>query len=351
MDIRANVRERPQMSQPAAAGTFEDIPGHSRTSYDRPAGKHLQFVTMANEKLRAAVQRAGLDPEQLASVAGVDVKSVGRWLAGRSVPRPRHRARVARALGVSEQELWPETHQQPQDLRREIIGAWREAKPGAPDPLSLIDRASERIDLMDSRLAEILAEPGTLKRLSEKAAAGCQVRVVLPAPDSLWLANTARGSEQSEEDFVGRTAAQREVELAMGYLQPLMGRENVDARLTDEQLSHAIVLCDAEALIAHRLPTAADGSELLLHVRTRAADGVFGYFAGQFDALHAAGRSLEPDPAMYPDPAESPARYQPITESTYRGQLAWLEQEHGPVLGAMQPEGRARKTGRRHPRG
>lgn len=86
---------------------------------------------MANERLRAALEQAGLIPDQLASLADVDVKTVNRWLAGQTMPHARHRARVAQALGAPEHELWPRAAQdEVGDLRREIIGAWRDTPPG-----------------------------------------------------------------------------------------------------------------------------------------------------------------------------------------------------------------------------
>ena len=57
---------------------------------------------MENEHLRTAITHAGLTLEEFADIVQVDVKTVQRWLAGRT-PYPRHRARVAGALDTTEQ--------------------------------------------------------------------------------------------------------------------------------------------------------------------------------------------------------------------------------------------------------
>jgi transcriptional regulator with XRE-family HTH domain len=63
---------------------------------------------MANENLKIALRDQGLTPEEFADVLKVDPKSVQRWLAGTATPYPRHRAKIARALNLTEHHLWPE---------------------------------------------------------------------------------------------------------------------------------------------------------------------------------------------------------------------------------------------------
>jgi transcriptional regulator with XRE-family HTH domain len=62
---------------------------------------------LENEHLRTAITRAGLTLEEFADIVQVDVKTVQRWLAGRTAPYPRNRARVAGALDTTEHALWP----------------------------------------------------------------------------------------------------------------------------------------------------------------------------------------------------------------------------------------------------
>lgn len=61
-----------------------------------------------NDRLRAAVLDSGLSTDEVATRAGVDPKTLERWIAGR-VPHPRNRHALAEVLGVHPGDLWPDT--------------------------------------------------------------------------------------------------------------------------------------------------------------------------------------------------------------------------------------------------
>ena len=172
-----------------------------------------------NERLRQAINQAGLEPEQLADLVEVDVKTVQRWLSGRT-PYARLRARVAGALGREEHELWPDAAVQPigeDDSRREIQAVFtRLGDPEAPDWRELLDEAVEQIELLGWTLIDILARPGAIDVLKGKAASGCQVRILISGPDSVFLRAAATELGQDQEDYIGHTKLQLEVETARG---------------------------------------------------------------------------------------------------------------------------------------
>src|SRR4051812_13131633 len=62
---------------------------------------------MANERLRRAIQQAGLALDDLADHVGVDVKTAERWITKDRLPHARNRAQAACLLHVDELELWP----------------------------------------------------------------------------------------------------------------------------------------------------------------------------------------------------------------------------------------------------
>jgi hypothetical protein len=61
---------------------------------------------MGNKRLRTAMTTARVDVDAVAVTAGVDPKTVQRWLAGRT-PHTRHRWAVASMVGEDEHYLWP----------------------------------------------------------------------------------------------------------------------------------------------------------------------------------------------------------------------------------------------------
>ena len=66
-----------------------------------------RFPKMGNDNLRNALSRAGISADELAELIKVDPRTVRRWLNGQP-PYPRHRVKIARALDLTEHDLWPE---------------------------------------------------------------------------------------------------------------------------------------------------------------------------------------------------------------------------------------------------
>src|SRR3954463_5301482 len=73
-----------------------------------PAADELGVGAMANERLRRAIQQAGLRLEDVAEQVEIDVKTAERWITKGRLPHGRNRARTAQLLGVDELELWPQ---------------------------------------------------------------------------------------------------------------------------------------------------------------------------------------------------------------------------------------------------
>lgn len=68
---------------------------------------------MPNVALDRAMRDAGISPRKLAVRAGVDTKTVGRWLTGESQPRKPNARAAAAGLGRRPEELWPDVMSQP----------------------------------------------------------------------------------------------------------------------------------------------------------------------------------------------------------------------------------------------
>lgn len=268
---------------------------------------------MSNERLRAALHRAGLEVEDIATLAEVDVKTAQRWLNGRQ-PRGRYRTRIAQSLGVAENELWPEADipTSGRDQRGEIIAAYAHTNDlDAPDWRGLLSAARERIDLLDYTLAHILDSPGITEALKDKARAGCQIRILLSSRDSTHLA-LAEAEHGHPPSLTGIPAAASDIDRALGRLQPLLGIPNLDARTFIASRFNTILRFDEQMLLTLHLYGLPPVSAPLLHLRRTGRDGLFEQFACHYDAIwDDAGRPITPDPDSYPDPDQHPDRYQP----------------------------------------
>lgn len=111
---------------------------------------------MGNDNLRQALTSADLQPDDLAGLIEVDSRTVRRWLSGQA-PYPRHRAKIARALGLTEEALWPDLPPTTQPLVRDLITGYpRPDSIGVPTAETLIQSTRERIELLDQTLLHYL---------------------------------------------------------------------------------------------------------------------------------------------------------------------------------------------------
>lgn len=296
---------------------------------------------MTNERLRQAIYQAGLDVNGLADQVEVDEKTVYRWLSGR-IPHPRLRAKVASAVGREGHELWPELaveHAYEGDVRGEVAGSWAHADDaGVSDWQALLEDAVEQIELLGYSLIDIVATPGVVDTLAAKASSGCQVRVMISAPDSIWVRATAQQLHQHEEDYIGRSELAREIETARGYLEPLTRDRSIALRQFYSEPGYRILRFDSNMLISPRLHGKHSNQGPVLQLRRHRDGGLFDQFADHLQAIaDEAGDTVQSAPDLYPDPRTHPDRYQPMSEAAYQQQLEDARQRYRQRAGHNRP--------------
>ena len=243
-----------------------------------------------NAQLRQAIQDAGIEPEELATQIQVDNKTIERWLAGRN-PYPRYRSRVARALDREQHELWPHLATAPSDTALEqddnLVTLFADADdPYAPDWRSLLEQATERIDLLDLTLTHIINNQDVVDLLAEQATAGCQIRILVSSPESAHLTIT-----ESERDPNQRLAARpqlaADVEHTLELLQPLRALDRVQIRTFVAPGYNTILRANDQLLVNLHLwgKTVADSA--LLHLQADQQPGLFAQFAHHYQAIWA----------------------------------------------------------------
>lgn len=277
---------------------------------------------MNGEQLRAAMDTSGIDAKQLADRVGVDVRTIERWLAGRT-PYRRNRAALARALGVTPHDLWPEHEPAPgtqpepttsgdvnggsSDLHATYLGA---EDPDLPDRLELMESATQRVGLLGLTLADLITGREVVDLLVARAEAGCQVRILLAAPDSVHLHLVAA------EHHPGASISDPpiriwELERTLGYVQPLLAHPNAKARTMITEHTSTLLIADEQILAALHLYATPPDHEPILHLHS--GERFYGYFDAHFDLIwQRASDPIGPDPELYPDPDEHPDRYHPL---------------------------------------
>jgi transcriptional regulator with XRE-family HTH domain len=210
---------------------------------------------MANDNLRRALEHAKIQPDELAEIVKVDIRTVRRWLSG-TTPHPRLRVKIARALDSTEHQLWPGTSTAPPAAARrsDPIASYPSATDlAAPNWTDLIRDATAQIDLLGTTLTTILATPGLPELLAAKARHQCQVRILVSEPGS--------------------------------HLAPFIDANGIEIRLLDHPPAHTIYRIDDQLLLILRLQRADDDRGPLLHLRRAAAGGLFDVLAAAYDQL------------------------------------------------------------------
>lgn len=247
---------------------------------------------MTNERLRVALQRAGLTTEAVARATGVDPKTAHRWVAGRT-PHPRHRWVIAAQVGEDEEYLWP-------DARRSIPandGAAAEVVAAYPYRSdldthrwwALFQRAERQIDLLGYTLYFLpLQHPGLADLLRDKAKRGCAVRLCLADPESGNV--LARDEEEQEAiTLVARIAS------TLHWLEPLLEEDCIEARFQQAPLYSSIFRFDDQMLVTPHLYAIPGHAAPLLHLRRLGSNGVFSRFATHFEGIWADTRPIGED--------------------------------------------------------
>ena len=195
---------------------------------------------MANDRLRQALEDTGVQPAELADLVAVDERTVRRWLTG-VTPYARHRGQIARALDLTEQDLWPEI---PRPAVTDSLAAYtRVDGPDAPTTEALIRSGTDRIELIDNVLDGLLESPDLTDLLLAKARQGCQVRIIVSTPDL--------------------------------SLRPLIGHQQIEIKLIPAPPDPVIHRVDDQMLLSLSLDDEGDQPPVLLHVRERRAPGLF----------------------------------------------------------------------------
>ncbi len=234
--------------------------------------------------------RAGVTAGVLSRTVGVDVKTVGRWLAGR-LPHPRHRAATASFLDEDEAFLWPDAQSRTFGNRKvgaEIVSAYayRSDLPTA-QWWHLISSAGREVDLLGYTLYFLpMQHPQFTDTLIERAERGCRIRIALADPESRHVA------DRDVEEDVALTIAIR-VRTTLKYFASLRGCPGIEIRFQDAPLYNSVFRFDDQMLVTPHLYATQGAAAPLLHLRHLGGRGLYARFAEHFDLIWERSRPLD----------------------------------------------------------
>jgi hypothetical protein len=189
-------------------------------------------------------------PRLLARAVEVDVKTVDRWIRGRT-PRTRTRLAVASLLGDAEANLWPKARpdQAPGTTSTaEVVGAWAHRADVPTDLwLSLLETARERIDLLGYAYPFLFElAPQVIATLRQVSTAGARVRIAVADPDCPHVA------ERDALEQLGGTLPGR-IRLALMWLSNLDGLVDVTVGVHRVHLYNSVFRFDNQMIVTPHL--------------------------------------------------------------------------------------------------
>ncbi|MGW9070094.1 XRE family transcriptional regulator [Streptomyces yangpuensis] len=245
---------------------------------------------MQNERLRALMASGGWTHASLASVTGVDPKSVERWVNLGRTPRRATALLAAEILGEDVHALWPALRQAraARAVSPELVALYDQR---ADLPVSvfvdLLTTARERIDVL-VYAAVFLHEayPRLNDLLRERAADGCTVRIAIGDADSENV------RQRGQEERFGHGIESR-CRLALMHYRPLADVPGIELRTHSTTLYNSLYRADDEVLVnAHVWGVNAYGAPVW-HLRRHEAGGMFDTYAESFDAVWETARPVE----------------------------------------------------------
>ncbi|MFF3673448.1 XRE family transcriptional regulator [Streptomyces sp. NPDC002120] len=245
---------------------------------------------MQNERLRAVMASGGWTHASLASVTGVDPKSVERWVNLGRTPRRATALKAAETLGEDIHALWPALRQAraARAVSPELVALYDQR---ADLPVSvfvdLLLAARERIDVL-VYAAVFLHEayPRLNDLLRERAADGCAVRIAVGDADSENV------RQRGQEEKFGHGIESR-CRLALLHYRPLASVPGIELRTHGTTLYNSLYRADDQVLVnAHVLGVNAYGAPVW-HLRRHDSGGMFDTYADSFNAVWETARPVE----------------------------------------------------------
>ena len=104
---------------------------------------------MVNDRLRTAMEAAGLTTDAVATQLDVDAKTVERWIATGRTPYPRHRVAFARLVGTDPGKLWPSARDATAPAAAELVQLYP-SRGAVPTHLwfELLEASNRSVDLL-----------------------------------------------------------------------------------------------------------------------------------------------------------------------------------------------------------
>lgn len=234
-----------------------------------------------NDRLRAAIDAAGLTIEDLSARVQVDPKTVGRWVhSGGRRPHRSTRQRVAHLLRVEEGHLWPaEERPMPTPGVAELVHLYP-TRSSVPFSLwtELIHGAADAVDVLVFSGQFLVEQHDLLPVIRSKAAEGVRFRLAVGDQTSPAVIQRA-----VEEGTTG--GLEGRIQLMRRYLGEVAHLPGVDVRTHGTILYNSIYRFDDQALVNGHAFGSLAGQNPMLHIRHVPDGSIWEHYMRSFDRV------------------------------------------------------------------
>ena len=246
---------------------------------------------MPNDRLRDALLRHGLTPEELARRLGVDPKTAERWITQARTPYPKNRHEIAALVRESESYLWPDAlsaDRAAEVAESEVVQLFPH-RASVPHDLwiRLIGGATEEIGiLVYSALFLPEQNPGLTRTLAAKANNGAKVRLLFGHPGSREI------TRRSTEEGIGGSAIAAKIRNVLAFYRPLADVAGVEVRQHRTTLYNSIYRFDDDMLVNTHVYGYNAATAPVLHLRRLSGGTLFDTYADSFEKVWTASKPV-----------------------------------------------------------
>jgi len=239
----------------------------------------------APSAIKAAIDAAGLNFDDVANELGVTSRAVRFWASGRSKPQAPIRPQLARLLGVSAVDLFPSDRS---DLEPEVLATYDRL---LDVPRNLWERlligAEQHVDVLAGGTRNYLEQnPDLGEVLAAKQRLGATVAVRVCLADPAGAAITQREQEESQYSSLVTGGLQTNTAAVLTEWQHhLNEHEGAEVRVTDHAYRIAIFRFDDE-MIAQVYTYGSRGQHTAAdHLRRTHKGGKFDQYVEHFERI------------------------------------------------------------------
>jgi transcriptional regulator with XRE-family HTH domain len=238
---------------------------------------------VANERLRDALLRKGLTPEQAAIAIGVDTKTVQRWITKGRTPYPSHRHALAALLRESEAFLWPDAlppERAVEVATSEVVTVYPH-RHAIPRDLwtRLLAGAANEIEILVYAGLFLTEDPALLRTFRAKGQAGAKIRLLFGDPRSREVA------KRSIEENIGPTTIAAKVRNVLAFFRPLADEPGIKIRLHKTTLYNSIYRFDDDMFVNTHVYGSMAAHAPVLHLRRLSGGDLFDTYSESFDVI------------------------------------------------------------------